>query len=216
MAGQNRRTENKRALLQRVGRSDIAWSVNALAREVANWTTACAKGLHPLVAYIHHQLDAIASSVGDHPEDCFLVLFSDASFAGDLKDSKSTTGGFLCLVGPSTCCPITWLCKKPGAISHSISEAEENESTPSLISWDLVFEVFTGTCDKQFRAARSNLLRRERDLHLFVFDVDFVPPSVPTSSGRAQLYLLEDNDAVIKMTIKGRSPNMRHFQRTRT
>ncbi len=28
------------------------------------------------------------------------------------------------------------------------------------------------------------------------------------------LIVLEDNDAVIKMTIKGRSPNMRHVSRT--
>ena len=47
-----------------------------------------------------------------------------------------------------------------------------------------------------------------------MFDVDFVPPNVPLSSGKAKLYLLEDNDAVIKMTIKGRSPNMRHVART--
>ena len=45
-------------------------------------------------------------------------------------------------------------------------------------------------------------------------DVDYVPPSFPPPSGIAQMLVLEDNDAVIKMTLKGRSPNMRHVART--
>ena len=44
--------------------------------------------------------------------------------AGDFQDSKSTTGVMLCLVGPNTFCPISWLCKKQGAVSHSSTEAE--------------------------------------------------------------------------------------------
>ena len=47
-----------------------------------------------------------------------------------------------------------------------------------------------------------------------MIDVDYVPPSFPTSGGFAKLLILEDNDAVIKMTIQGRSPNMRHVART--
>ena len=34
------------------------------------------------------------------------------------------------------------------------------------------------------------------------------------SQGKAQLYIFEDNEAVIKMIIKGRSPTMRHVSRT--
>ena len=48
----------------------------------------------------------------------------------------------------------------------------------------------------------------------FLTSIDYVPPSIQPSSGRAQLILLEDNDAVIKMIIKGRSPAMRHVVRT--
>ena len=32
--------------------------------------------------------------VGDYASDIHLMLFSDASFAGDLTDSKSTSGAF--------------------------------------------------------------------------------------------------------------------------
>ena len=44
--------------------------------------------------------------------------------------------------------------------------------------------------------------------------IDYVPPSLPICYGRASLYALEDNDAVIKMIVKGRSPNLRHVGRT--
>ena len=44
--------------------------------------------------------------------------------------------------------------------------------------------------------------------------VDYFPQSLPITHGRARLYLLEDNDAVIKMVIKERSPALRHVART--
>ena len=42
----------------------------------------------------------------------------------------------------------------------------------------------------------------------------FVPTNIKLSSGRAKLFMLEDNEAVIKMTIKMRSPQMKHISRT--
>ena len=45
-------------------------------------------------------------------------------------------------------------------------------------------------------------------------NVDWVPPSLPPLTGKGFLIILEDNEAVIKMTIKGRSPNLRHVART--
>ena len=45
-------------------------------------------------------------------------------------------------------------------------------------------------------------------------DVDYVPCTMPLSSGLGKLIVLEDNDAVIKACIKGRSPAMRHVGRT--
>ena len=45
-----------------------------------------------------------------------------------------------------------------------------------------------------------------------VYDVEYVPPALPNSS-RSKLLCLEDNEPVTKMTIKGRSPNMKHVGR---
>ena len=45
-------------------------------------------------------------------------------------------------------------------------------------------------------------------------NVDFIPSNVQSSRQEALLYVFEDNEAVIKMIIKGRSPTMRHVSRT--
>ena len=45
-------------------------------------------------------------------------------------------------------------------------------------------------------------------------NVDFIPSNVNSSHQEALLYVFEDNEAVIKMIIKGRSPTMRHVSRT--
>ena len=39
--------------LARIGRPDILWSVNKLARSITKWTNACDKRLSRLISYIH-------------------------------------------------------------------------------------------------------------------------------------------------------------------
>ena len=45
-------------------------------------------------------------------------------------------------------------------------------------------------------------------------NIDSVPSNVQSARQEALLYVFEDNEAVIKMIIKGRSPTMRHVSRT--
>ena len=40
--------------LARIGRPDILWSVNTLARSITKWTKACDKRLFRLISNIHH------------------------------------------------------------------------------------------------------------------------------------------------------------------
>ena len=47
-----------------------------------------------------------------------------------------------------------------------------------------------------------------------LFHNDKVPSNVKFSQSIAMLYVFEDNEAVIRMLIKGRSPTMRHVSRT--
>ena len=47
-----------------------------------------------------------------------------------------------------------------------------------------------------------------------VQDIDLVPSYVQSASREALFYVSEDNEAVIKMIIKSRSPTMGHVSRT--
>ena len=136
--------------LARMGRPDLLWSVNALARTFTKWSVACDKRLHRLIAYTDCTKDWVQHCiVGDKPEQCKIAMFADTSFAGVQQDSKSTSGASLFLCGPNTFVSITWLRKKQSAISTSSSESEgialdigiKLEGIPTLNLWDQVVEV---------------------------------------------------------------------------
>ena len=79
--------------LARIGRPDVLWSVNKLARSITKWTKACYKRLNRLISYIHRTWEYKQYCyVGNTAKQCRLGLFQDSDFAGDLEDSKSTSG----------------------------------------------------------------------------------------------------------------------------
>ena len=93
----------------RMARPDFLWSVNTLAREVTKWNIACDKRLHRMISYIHHTKNWSQKCwVGDKIQDIKIMLFCDASFARELKGSKSTSGAVMCLVGPYTFVPVSY------------------------------------------------------------------------------------------------------------
>ena len=127
------------------------WSVDKLARPVTKWTKACDKRLARLISYIHHTSEYRQyCNVGNTALHCRLGLFQDSDFAGDLEDSKPTSGGILCIFGSHTFVPISRMCKKQSSVSHSSTEAEiisldtglRMDGIPALTLWDLVIEVF--------------------------------------------------------------------------
>ena len=62
--------------------------------------------------------------MGNTAKQCRLGLFQDSDFAGDLEDSKSASGGTLCIFGSHTFVPVSWMCKKQTSVSHSSTESE--------------------------------------------------------------------------------------------
>ena len=91
--------------------------------------------------------------MGNAAQHCRLWLFQDSDFAGNLEDSKSTSGGVLCIFGSRTFAPISWMCKKQTSFSHSSTESEivsldaglRMDGLPALDLWDLVIEVLGTT-----------------------------------------------------------------------
>ena len=101
----------------------ILWSVNKLARSVTKWSRACDRRLARLTAYIHHTHDhRHFCHVRNTAQHCLLGLFQDSDFAGDLEDSKSTSGGSRCIFGSRTFVPTFCMCKKQASVSHSSTE----------------------------------------------------------------------------------------------
>ena len=127
-------------------------------------------------------------------KQCRLGLFQDSVFAADLEDSKSTSGG-----------------------TRSFQSAG-CARIPALDLWDLIVTVLHGNTNqsKQVQEDFPTSLPRKKirgkidDLN----SVDFISSNVTSSRQEALLHVFEDNEAVIKMIIKGRRPTMRHVSRT--
>ena len=158
--------------------------------------------------------------------DCF----QDSDFAGDLEDSKSTSGGTLCIFRSHTLVPTSWMCKKQTSVSHSSTDSEiisldaglRLDGIPALDLWDLIVFVLGNTIQTPDRSGQpvvngdkeqgSN--KRSQGMINVLNSIDCVPSNVQSPHQEALLYVFEDNEAVIKMITKGRSPTMRHVSRT--
>ena len=118
------------------------------------------------------------------------------------------------------------MCKKQTSVSHSSTESEiisldtglRLDGLPALELWDLIVSVL-GNVSR----VSDNPGKPESDAHKrqkshsridVVKDIDLVPSNVQSANHEALLYVFEDNEAVIKMIMKGRSPTMRHVSRT--
>ena len=203
------------------------WSVNKLARSITKCTKACDKRLNRLISYIHHTSEYKQyCHVGNTAKQCRLGLFQDSVFAGDLEDSKSTSGGTLCVFGSHTFVAISWMCKKQTAVSHSSTESEiisldtglRLDGLLALELWELIVSVLGNVSRVSDRTGKPvNGEDKHNKSHNKIDamkDIDSVPSNVQSARQEASLYVFEDNEAVIKMIMKGRSPTMRHVSRT--
>ena len=164
--------------------------------------------------------------MGNTAKQCRLGLFEDSDFAGDLEDSKSTSRGILCVFGSHTFVPISWMCKKQTAVSHSSPESEiisldtglRLDGLPALELWDLIVSVLgniSRVSDGSEKLVNGDHKHHKSHNKIDVTrDIDAVPSNVQSARQEALLYVFEDNEAVINMIMKGRSPTMRHVSRT--
>ena len=132
----------------------------------------------------------------------------------------------LCIFGSHTFVPISWMCKKQTGVSHSSTESEiisldaglRLDGLLALELWDLIVSVLGNASRGSDRSGQSDndVHKRHKSQRKIdvVKDIDSVPSNVQSARQEALLYVFEDNGAVIKMIIKGRSPTMRHVSRT--
>ena len=132
-------------------------------------------------------------------------------FAGDLKDSTSTSNGMLCIF------------RRPHISSNKMGLREANRCVTQ--QQYLIGRWFVGPghrCVSASGGTEQSVAQHQTQTH----EVSGGGQEVNRqhglrSSTRAQLqptgislFVSEDSDAVIKMIIKGRSPTMRHVSRT--
>ena len=118
------------------------------------------------------------------------------------------------------------MCKKQTAVSHCSTESEivsldtglKLDRLPALELWDLIVSVFGSVSQVSDRSGQPvndvNKHHKSQRRVNVMENIDFVPSNVQSSCQEALFYVFEDNEAVIKMIIKGRSPTMRHVSRT--
>ena len=213
--------------LARIGRPDFLWSVNKLARSITKWTKACDKRLNRLILHIHHTCEYKQyCHVGNTAKQCRLGRIPDSDLARDLEDSKSTSGRTLCILGSHTFVPTSWMCKKQTAVSHSSTGSEiisldtglRLDGLPALELWDLIVSVLGNVSCVSNRSGQPESDVKKHQKYEGKINVmknmDSVPSNVQFLRQEALLYVFEDNEAVIKMIIEGRSPTMRHVSRT--
>ena len=177
--------------------TDILWSVYKFARSITKWTKACDKRLNRLISYIHHTCEYKQyCHVGNTAKQCRLGLFQDSDFAGDLEDSKSTSGRTLCIFGSHTFVPISWMCKKQTAVSHSSTEPEiicldtglTFVGLLALELWDLIVSVFGSVSQISDRTGRLvNVKRNQKSQGKInvMENIDSVPSNVQSSRQEA-------------------------------
>ena len=145
LAGNAAKILMKALWLARLARPDILRPINDLATRVQRWTRADDKRVLRLVQYLQSSLYyRLIGYIG--LEDVRLRLYVDADFAGETKDAKSSSGGYLVLVGEKTYFPLVWVSKKQTSVSRSTTESEIvslahslfAEAIPALQLWTLL------------------------------------------------------------------------------
>ena len=138
----------------------------------------------------------------------------------------------MCVVGSHTFVPVSWMCKKQTSVSHSSTESEIISLDAGVRLdgdlWDLIVSVLGKTTQNHDRTRRPvvstseicsppHTIHKRKQSRRVINDLDnvhFIPSNVQSSHQEALLYVFQDNEAVIKMIIKSRSPTMRHVSRT--
>ena len=221
--------------LARIGRPDILWSVNKLARSVTKWTQACDRRLARLIScHSSHKRFPTVLSCGKHGTALQTGFVSRLKFCWRSWGLKVNLRRCLVYIWKQNICP---------------SQLDVQETNFCLAQFQRVWDHFSGcwiaygwaTCSRSlghgdwsvtfnrqqsptqtykppgnwgsswFTRPRPNMSKEDKRLSSWV---DYVPTNTHSSQGESQLYIFEDNEAVIKMIIKERSPTTRHVSRT--
>ena len=99
-------------------RPDISFNIGVCARFQANPKTSHLTAVKRIIKYVNGTSDFLLFNSKEL--NVSLAGYSDANWAGNVDNRKSTIGGCF-YVGTNL---VAWMCKKQNSISFSIAEAE--------------------------------------------------------------------------------------------
>ena len=141
--------------------------------------------------------------------DCFKTLI----LREILEIQKTTAGETLFSLRSHTFVPISWMCKKQTAVSHSSTESEiisldtglRLDGLPALEFWDLIVSVLGNISRVSDRSGQLvndvKKHHKSRGTINVIEKFDSVPTNVQSSRQEALLYVFVDNEAVSKMIM---------------
>ena len=168
--------------MARIARMDLLRAVGSMATQLTKWTEVTDKQLLRLISYVHcSQGSRSVGFIGDDPKDLELALYTDADFAGDQSNMKSTIGIIIALIGPCSFYPLSGVSKKHGAQSNSTAEAElvaafdalRLEGIPALDLWELILGRMpkmtlwedNQACSAMIKSGKFPTLRHVKRMH---------------------------------------------------
>ena len=111
--------------LARLARPDLMKGICDLTRRVTCWSRVDDERLYRLVCYLWStRTHQIFGQIPDPVENLRLILYTDADHASGIDFTQSTSGTYLCIEGPSSFCPLSWMSKKQTSTSRSTTEAD--------------------------------------------------------------------------------------------
>ena len=220
----------------RIGRPYILCSVNKLARSITKWTKACDKRLSRLISSIIIQVNTGKIVMWETlPNNAGWDCFKTPMLQGILRIQH------LHQVEHCAFLEVVRLFQSVGCLRNKlqIRTVQQNqkyflgrriEVGRHIRAWfmDLIVAVLGNTnqshkergdpfMNKREVRSTPHTIQKRKQSQGVINDMDnvgFIPSDVNSSRQEALLYIFEDNEAVIKMIIKGRSATMRHVSRT--
>eukprot|EP00435_Cladocopium_sp_Y103_P014697 s1958_g3.t1 len=109
----------------RLSRPDLMKGIADLTRRLTVWARADDKRLHRLMSYLYGSKEfRLKGQIADPADKLYLCLYTDADHCSAQEDTKSSSGMYLTLEGPSSFWPLSWASKKQSATARSTTEAE--------------------------------------------------------------------------------------------
>ena len=198
--------------LARIGRPDILWSVNKLARAVTKWIQASDRRLVKWISYIHHTSDYRQCSRVANTRLSIVdwVYFKTQTLLATLRTRnrpRERGGGVLCIFGSRT---------EVEQLSRSVGCARSKHQYPTVLQslksflWmldctnlkDVVIGVLRSTIDtaRQSKLAQGNLCRTGDH------SINKTKTKAPTERSKREVEQLSNADYVHTNTNPRRSP----------